>query len=66
MRQYHDDEDVSDVESGSPGGVRTARECRMDAVLGVVALVELGHAATERVHLSQSNIARPWFVTAPA
>jgi len=51
VSSYHDDEDVGDVESSSSGGVRTAREGRMYAVLGAVAGVELADAASERFDL---------------
>lgn len=51
MQRYHDDEDVGDVESGSPGSVSAAGERRMSAHLGRVALVELVHDAVERLHL---------------
>ena len=49
--RYHDDEDVGDVESWTPGSVSATRERWMSAHLRRVTLVELVHHTLERLHL---------------
>ena len=48
---YHDDEDVGDVEAWSSGSVSATGERRVSTHLSRVTLVELVHHALERLHL---------------